>query len=253
MKVLIIEDEQPAARRLQKLVNEIMPHAEILRQIDSVEESVEFFQSGEIVDLIFMDIQLADGISFDIFTKTQVNAPVIFTTAFDHYAVKAFKVNSVDYLLKPIEKEDLRNAIAKFELIHSRPTASLTDYSELIKEIREQKSAFKKRFLVKTAGRLTFVNVEDVAFFFSDDGNSFLVTQQNDRFLLETILEDIESQLDPSVFFRINRKMMLSLSSIKKIEPHFNNRFIIQLQPAFEEEVIVSRQRSADFRKWLDA
>jgi len=250
MKILIIEDEQPAAKRLIRLITELRSDAEIVRSIDSVEESVEFFESNQKVDLVFMDIQLADGLSFDIFSKCAVSEPVIFTTAYDHYAVKAFKVNSIDYLLKPVEIDELKNSLLKYDSIYARKDA--IDYSAIMKVINEKKEPYKKRFLVKTAGRLTFVSVEDVAYFFSDDGNSFLVTKKNDRFLLENILEEIESQLDPDDFFRINRKMMVSLSCIEKIEPHFNNRFLLQLHPNFNEEVIVSRQRSAEFRKWLD-
>jgi len=251
MKVLIIEDEQPAAKRLQRLIEEVRPRAEVVRVIDSVEEAVEFFSSGTKVALIFMDIQLADGLSFDIFSKAAVSAPVIFTTAFDHYAVKAFKVNSVDYLLKPVELEELKHAIEKFETIYSR--SQQPDFSSILKAISERKDDFKKRFLIKTAARLAFVKVEDVAYFFSDDGNSFLVTTKNDRFLLDSILDEIESQLNPEQFFRINRAMILSLSSIKKIEPHFNNRFALELSPPFETEVIVSRQRGAEFKAWLDS
>ncbi len=253
MRVLVIEDEQPAAKRLSRLITDLRPRAEILRFIDSVEDAVEYFEQGEKPDLVFMDIQLADGISFDIFSKTTVNVPVIFTTAFDHYALKAFKVNSIDYLLKPVEPEELKNAIEKFESIHLSEPKMRNDFATMLKEIREKGENFKKRFLVKTAGRLAFVHVEDIAFFFSDDGNTFLVTAENDRFLIESILEDIEEHLDPTIFFRINRKMMISLKAIKRIEPHFNNRFLLQLLPEFEEEVVVSRQRSAEFRKWLDA
>lgn len=251
MKVLIVEDEQPAATRLQKLILAQRPQTLIAGVLDSVEDAVAYFETGEKLDLVFMDIQLADGLSFDIFSKTKVNAPVIFTTAFDHYAVKAFKVNSVDYLLKPVEEEELKNAITKFENIYAREQQP--DFAAVIKAIKERTTEFKKRFLVKTAGRLAFVNVEDLAYFFSDDGNSFLVTTKGDRFLIDSILDEIETQLDPAKFFRINRAMILSLWSIKKIEPHFNNRFAIDLSPPFGEQAIVSRQRSAEFRTWLDS
>ncbi len=250
MKVILIEDEQPAAKRLQRLIQQVKPEAQVMRVMDSVEESVEFFLSKEKVDLVFMDIQLADGISFEIFSKAIVDTPIIFTTAYDHYAVKAFKVNSIDYLLKPVEESELRNAMQKFESLHQ--ATKQHDYSEIIKAIREQKDSYKQRFLVKTAGRLAFVNTADVAYFFSDDGNSFLVTKQNDRFLLESILEELEAQLDPASFFRINRKMIVSLDTIKRIDPHFNNRYLLELNPAFEEEVIVSRQRGGEFKTWLD-
>lgn len=250
MKVIIIEDEQPALKRLQRLVETIRPEAKICAHADSVEDAVEIISSHQDADLIFMDIQLADGISFDIFSKIEVRPPVIFTTAFDHYAVKAFKVNSIEYLLKPIEEQELKEAFVKFDRL--RQQVIPTDYSEILTAIREKKDGYKKRFLVKTAGRLTFVNVQDIAYFFSEEGNSFLVTTNNDRFLLESILEEVETNLDPTAFFRINRKMIVSLSSIKRIDPHFNNRYALELNPQFEEEAVVSRQRSAEFRSWLD-
>jgi DNA-binding LytR/AlgR family response regulator len=252
MNIVIIEDEQPAARRLERLILETDPEITIMQQIDSVEDAVSFFSTGKKVDLVFMDIQLADGLSFDIFEKTNVSVPVIFTTAYDHYAVKAFKVNSIDYLLKPIEPEELKHAIEKYKSLFQKTASVTIDYSDIIKTLHQTSAQFKKRFLVKTAGRLAFVNVEDIAYFFSDEGNSFLVTADNKRFLLESILEEVELQLNPDEFFRINRKMILALTSIQKIESHFNNRFILQLNPNYEEEVIVSRQRSTEFKKWLD-
>jgi DNA-binding LytR/AlgR family response regulator len=252
MRILIIEDEMPAAKRLQRLILEILPNAEIFPTIDSVEEATVFFRKGDHVDLTFMDIQLADGLSFEIFSQCEVTTPVIFTTAYDHYAVKAFKVNSVDYLLKPVESAELQSAINRFKEFFE-PKTPQNDYSAIIQTIKENKSVYKKRFLVKTAGRLTFVNSEDVAYLFSDDGNTFLVTKSNDRFLFENTLEEVEPLLDPSNFFRINRKMILALDSIKKIEPHFNSRYLLQIHPLFEEETIVSRQRSAEFKSWLDS
>jgi DNA-binding LytR/AlgR family response regulator len=155
-------------------------------------------------------------------------------------------------LLKPIEPEELKHAIEKYKSLFQKTASVTIDYSDIIKTLHQTSAQFKKRFLVKTAGRLAFVNVEDIAYFFSDEGNSFLVTADNKRFLLESILEEVELQLNPDEFFRINRKMILALTSIQKIESHFNNRFILQLNPNYEEEVIVSRQRSTEFKKWLD-
>lgn len=251
MKILIVEDEAPAAKRLIRLVTEAEPDSVIVSHVDTVEDAVSFFQSRTEIDLALMDIQLADGISFEIFNKVKVEVPVIFTTAFDHYAVKAFKVNSVDYLLKPVEMSELKAALQKYKSLHAR-TESKTDITEILNAIQQRKDGYKKRFLIKTAGRLTFINTADIAFFFSDEGNTFLVSAQNDRFLIDDTLEEIESQIDPEQFFRINRKMLLSLNAIKRIDPHFNNRYLILTEPKFEEEVVVSRQRSSDFREWLD-
>lgn len=252
MKVVIIEDEQPAARRLSRLILEAEPEAEITAMLEAVQDVVEYFEDGHRPDLIFMDIQLADGISFDIFQKTQILAPVIFTTAFDHYAVKAFKVNSIDYLLKPIEQDELSAAIGKWKRIYRQNDFQPVDYAELLKAIQTKKDTFRKRFLVKSGTRLTHINVQDVAYFFSDDGNTFLVTRSDDRFVLENVLDELEESLDPEAFFRINRKMILSPDCIGRINPHFNNRFMLEISPAFNEEVLVSRQRSPAFRQWLD-
>lgn len=234
------------------MILEAEPEAEITAMLEAVQDVVEYFEDGHRPDLIFMDIQLADGISFDIFQKTQILAPVIFTTAFDHYAVKAFKVNSIDYLLKPIEQDELSAAIGKWKRIYRQNDFQPVDYAELLKAIQTKKDTFRKRFLVKSGTRLTHINVQDVAYFFSDDGNTFLVTRSDDRFVLENVLDELEESLDPEAFFRINRKMILSPDCIGRINPHFNNRFMLEISPAFNEEVLVSRQRSPAFRQWLD-
>jgi DNA-binding LytR/AlgR family response regulator len=249
MKVLVVEDEPLAAKRLVKMLESMRPDMHVLQVIDSVEDAVAFFQTSEHVDLVFMDVQLADGLSFEIFQKATVNCPVIFTTAFDHFAVQAFKVNSVDYLLKPIEEQEMERALGRFEeLFH----AQKDDMAKLLSQLSERKAVFRKRFLVKSGGRLVFVNVPQIAYFFSEEGLSFLVTTDNERYLLENTLEELEHQLDPELFFRINRGMIVSLSCMARIEPHFNNRLLLELVPSFEHEVTVSRQRSAEFKQWLN-
>jgi DNA-binding LytR/AlgR family response regulator len=253
MKVIIIEDETPAANRLERMLKELKPGIAILKRMDSVEDSVEYFKQNPEVDLIFMDIQLADGLSFDIFKSTNVPAPVIFTTAYDHYAIKAFKVNSIDYLLKPIADEDLKGAIEKFELTQQSARGSNEDLRAIVESVRSEQSHFRKRFLVKTAGRLAFVPASEVAYFFSEEGVTFIVNIQNERYLLETTLEELESQLDPTEFFRINRKMILSTACITRIEPHTNNRLLLNVSPVFSEEVVVSRHRTSEFKSWLDS
>jgi len=251
MKILITKDEQLAARGLARLLTELDKNVEVIQTIDSVEDAVNFLQSDEKTELIFMDIQLADGLSFDIFDQLKITTSVIFTAAYDQYALKAFKVNSVDYILKNIEEKDLKSALEKFRQL-LRSNGKTMDYGPLIEAIRTGKETFKKRFLVKTASRLTFVLTDDIAYFFSNNGNIFLVTRQGDRFLIESALDEIEKQLNLSFFFRINRKMILSLECIVKIEPFVNNRFTLTTKPPFEEETIVSRQRSAEFKNWHD-
>jgi two-component system response regulator LytT len=253
MKVIIIEDETPAANRLERMLKELKPGIEILKRMDSVEDSVECFKQNPEVDLIFMDIQLADGLSFDIFKSTNVPAPVIFTTAYDHYAIKAFKVNSIDYLLKPISDEDLKGAVEKYELMKGNLKDSNEDLRAIVESVRSEQAHFRKRFLVKTAGRLAFVPASEVAYFFSEEGVTFIVNAQNERYLLESTLEELESQLDPTEFFRINRKMIVSTGSIARIEPFTNNRLLLNVSPEFSEEVVVSRHRTSEFKSWLDS
>jgi DNA-binding LytR/AlgR family response regulator len=253
MKVIIIEDETPAANRLERMLKDLNPGIEILKRMDSVEDAVECFKLNPEVDLIFMDIQLADGLSFDIFKSVNVPAPVIFTTAYDHYAIKAFKVNSIDYLLKPISDEDLKGALEKYELVKGNGKGNNDDLRAIVESVRSEQAHFRKRFLVKTAGRLAFVPASEVAYFFSEEGVTFIVNAQNERYLLENTLEELESQLDPTEFFRINRKMILSTGCIARIEPHTNNRLLLNVSPDFSEEVVVSRHRTSEFKSWLDS
>lgn len=252
MRVIIIEDEAPAAKRIERLIKEARPNSVILKILDSVEESVECFKEHPDVDLIFMDIQLGDGLSFEIFNQVNVPAPVIFTTAYDHYAIQAFKVNSVDYLLKPIDEQELEKAIAKFESFRGE-SESADNIKEIIAAVRADRAHFRQRFLVKTAGRLVFIVAEDVSYFFSEEGMTFIVSKENERYLLENTLEELEGQLDPREFFRINRKMIVGSKSISRIDPYSNNRLQLTLLPNFSEEVVVSRHRTSEFKSWLDS
>lgn len=252
MRVIIIEDETPAAKRLERLVLAARPDCTIVKTIDSVEEAVECFGKGIEVDLIFMDIQLGDGLSFEIFNQVNVPAPVIFTTAYDHYAIQAFKVNSVDYLLKPIDEEELDRAIQKFESVQENGHSS-EQLKVILEAVKTDRAHFRRRFLVKTAGRLVFVVASDVSYFFSEEGMTFIVSKDNERYLLENTLEELEKQVDPGEFFRINRKMIVASHSIARIDPYSNNRLQLSLQPSFSEEVVVSRHRTSEFKHWLDS
>jgi DNA-binding LytR/AlgR family response regulator len=252
MRIVIVEDETPAANRLERMIKEIRPQVEVVKRLDSVEDAVEYFNTQPALDLAFLDIQLADGLSFDIFSSASIPCPIIFTTAYDHYAVKAFKVNSVDYLLKPVDEEELKHAIEKFEQLHHNGQGQLTDVKAIIQAVRGDQAHYRKRFLVKNAGRLVFLQSEDVAYFFSEEGITFLVTRSNERYLLEATLEELETQLDPECYFRINRKMIICSECIDRIEPYSNNRLLLKLKPDFAEEVVVSRHRTAEFKQWLD-
>jgi DNA-binding LytR/AlgR family response regulator len=244
MRVLIIEDEQPAARQLTKLVLAQRPAVQIVETLDSVESAVSWLRTFPMPELIFMDIQIADGLSFDIFQQVKVSAPVVFTTAFDQYAVQAFKVNAIDYLLKPIDPDELVKALDKAERQQPGP-----DYENLIHLFKN--AAYKERFLVKTGQQLTFLTVADIAFFRSSDGLTQAFTVQGKKYFIEHTLEELERLLDPNSFFRVSRSVTLGLKAIKTIHPHLNGRLKVDTHPAGTEDILVSRERAGDFKVWL--
>ncbi len=251
MKTLIIEDERPAALRLKKLIKECAPKAEILEVIDSVEDAVKWLNTFEQPDLIFMDIQLADGLSFDIFQQTTIKSPVIFTTAYDQYSLKAFKVNSVDYLLKPIDPEELTKAMKKFEEIFKKPqTYDSSAIQALLNNIQSKK--YKERFLVKTGQEFSYIPINDIAYFYSEDKIVCAKNVNGKRHILDYTLDQLEECLDPDFHFRINRKYIAKLSSINKINTYFNSRLKLELLPSPNDDVIVSRERVGNFKGWLD-
>jgi len=251
MKLLLIEDERPAAKRLQELIKSCRPNFEILTVLDGVEASAKWLSTNPAPDLIFMDIQLSDGISFDIFTKVTVEAPVIFTTAYDEYSLKAFKVNSIDYLLKPIEQEELESAFQKFERLHQQQiTYNPQAFQEILSNLTRKN--YKERFLVKAGQNLINLSVADVAYFYSEEGMLYARCADNKRHMLDHTLEQIEDMLDPKDFFRINRKALIRITAIDKIQTHINSRLKLQLKPGSTWDVIVSRERVGTFKDWLD-
>ena len=251
MKVLIIEDELPAAKRLRNLVAEHCPDATVMDVVDSVEGATQWLNTFEKPDLIFMDIQLSDGLSFDIFNQTEVISPVIFTTAYDQYALKAFKVNSVDYLLKPIDPKELESAFEKFRNLHQQSQEyDRTAIQNLISSITQKE--YKERFLVKVGQQLSYVQAKEIAYFYSDEGLVYAMTTSNRRHVLDYTLEQLNDVLDPKNFFRINRKIIIHIDSIHKIHTYFNSRLKLELLPRTDLEAIVSRERVGDFKSWLD-
>ena len=253
MRLVIIEDEYHAHQHLMNLIREIEPEAEVLQVLDSVEDATAWFLENPAPDLIFMDIQLADGLSFEIFNQVELITPVIFTTAFDQYTLKAFKVNSVDYLLKPIEPEELRAAIGKFSEIHAEPAPSFDQQSiqRVFDNLRRQKT-FRSRFLIKKGQTWQSVPVEEIAHLYSEDGLTFALDRENRRYQLDITLEKLQQELDPHDFFRINRKQIVGFSSIDKIHSWFNHRMKVNLRPAEPFESIVSRDKVKSFKAWLD-
>jgi len=253
MKVLIIEDELQAAKRLEQLVKEIIGDAaEILDQIDTVKRAVAWFQQHPQPDVVLMDIQLADGLSFQIFEQTTVKAPVIFTTAYDAYALQAFKVNSIDYILKPVDKAELTQALRRVEERLTpvlRPDEMLVKMQEAMAMLTRR---FKTRFVVKVGEHLRTVEVDDVKFFFSQDKTSFAVTGDARNHILDYTLEELEKMLDPDRFFRINRKYLVGTSAIQDIIHYTNSRLKLVLKGSTDNDIIVARERVQEFKDWLD-
>lgn len=249
MNVLIIEDEQATAQRLSKLLQEIEPSIEIVDTLDSIESCVNWFKSNKQPDLIFQDIHLADGSSFEIFKQVEVKSPVIFVTAYDQYALQAFKVNSVDYLLKPVKKNDLLEALKKFNEIYGQKKQTEIDYSALAKLI--QKDNFQKRFLVRYGEKIKAVDIENIAYFFTQEGNLFFKTFDNHQYPLEISLDKLEPTLDATWFYRINRQFIINFKAISEMYSYSKSRVLIVLNPPCEIETIASTERSGEFKQWL--
>ncbi|NJK94288.1 MAG: response regulator transcription factor [Bacteroidetes bacterium] len=253
MKYLVIEDEQLAAERLITLVNELVPEAILVGKADSVKSAVRWLQSHTAPDLIFMDIQLADGLSFKIFELCKVEAPVIFTTAYNEYAIRAFKVNSVDYLLKPIDINDLKESIDKYFRLFQKPEDRVTlDDSTMQKILKMFSNPFKARFVIKVGEHLRHIGIEDVAFFHAMEKETFLTTIAGKSYGLEYSLDQLEELTDPKIFFRINRKFLISLKAIKDIISYSGSRLKIKVGEKEYEDMIVSREKVSDFKNWLE-
>ncbi len=251
MKAIIIEDEKLSAEHLENLLKRIDVTIEVVARFDTVKGSIESLNNGITADLIFMDIHLADGISFDIFPKLSIDIPVIFTTAYDEYAIKAFKFNSIDYLLKPIGLTELKTSLEKFnKLSQAAQAISLKDMSLVYDSIKKQ---HKNRFLVKVGDGIVSLKAEDIAYFVSEDGLVLLVTQLSKRYPLNYSLEELEGLIDEAKFFRINRKVIVNINAIQKISNYFNSRLKLTLPLLGDDESIVSRERVGEFKEWLDA
>ena len=250
MKTIIIEDEPLAAQRLSEMIAICDPGIQVLEKLDSVDTSVQWLSQNHHPDIIFMDIQLGDGLSFSIFNKVKIRSPVIFTTAFDQYTLKAFKVNSVDYLLKPVKQAELQQALDKYNTLHPSPGVNGRIIQEMMQML--QKDNFKKRFLVKQGKAFIYIHTEDILVFYSEDGHTFLKTKNGQRHILDYTLDQIEVILDPNYFFRVNRKCIIHIEAIHKIKPYFSGRLSLTLDAVCPENMTVSRDRVPDFKKWLD-
>lgn len=255
MKILIIEDETLAAERLKDLIYKYDATIELLETLDSVEETVDWLNANDSPDLLFLDIQLADGLSFDIFDAVEVTTPVIFTTAFDEYALRAFKVNSIDYLLKPIDYEELIVAIDKYKKQFQRTATPLPNWSilqETLKAIQTKKN-YKTRFAVKTGHRLRSIPIAEVAYFYSEDKISWLKTMGGKKYAVDYTLDQLTELLNPNNFFRLNRKYITAIEAIKEVVSYSNSRLKVQLSDTPKNELIlISREKVNNFKKWLD-
>lgn len=250
MNILILEDEEPAALRLKKQLLEIEPTAQILDILVSVRSAVEWLNTHAAPDLMFLDINLADGSSFEIFEKLNVESPIIFITAYDEYAIKAFKLNSVEYLLKPFKKEELVSAINKYKKIYGGKK-ELPDIRMLIDTIKEKQDPFKKRFLIRYGEHIKTIDISQVAYFYTEEKINFLKTKDNHSYPIDYNLDKLDTMLDPERFFRINRQFIISIESIGEMFSYSKSRVKIILIPPIEMDTIVSTERSPHFKEWL--
>jgi DNA-binding LytR/AlgR family response regulator len=251
MKVIIIEDEKPSARRLQRMLSHL--GVEAATMLHSVEESIDWFKNNSHPDLIFLDIQLSDGLSFEIFETIDIKSAIIFTTAYDEYALQAFKLNSIDYLLKPIDDEELAQAVSKYkERLPQQQSVTLdfNDIKNLL--VNPIERAYKKRFSVKVGQHLKLINIDDIECFYSENKGTYLHTTEGRNYLIDNTLEHLEEELDPNTFFRINRKFFVNINAIKDMVSYTNSRLQIKLVSYKEQEVIVARERVKSFKKWLE-
>jgi two-component system, LytTR family, response regulator LytT len=258
MTVLLIEDEAPAAHRLTRLLAETNPAIRVVATIPSVAASVRWLQESQFIDLIISDIHLSDGLSFEIFRQVEPPAPIIFTTAYDEYAIQAFKLNSVDYLLKPIVADELRAALAKFERTRLPVSSPLIpapvalNIDALLRSLHQPATAYRQRFLVSYKESFLPVPATDVAYFQSENKVTRLVRPDGRWFPLPETLDDLTAQLDPRQFFRANRQVIVSMTSVQAAHQHFNGKLKLSLLPAPADEVMVSRERAGEFKAWLN-
>lgn len=248
MVYLIVEDERFAYAELKRMMERLRPDYKLAGGTESVADTVLFLENNT-VDLILLDIHLSDGTCFEIFEQLQVSIPIIFTTAYDEHAIKAFKLNSVDYLLKPIEEDDLLVALNKFERQYIAKE-TVFDYKKIEQTLLGNQK--KNRFLIQIGDTYDYIDVKDIAFFYSEDKIVFLHTFSDRKYIIDYTLTQIESQLDRATFFRVSRNCVANIASINKISKYFNSRLKLTLQPNCPQEILVSRERVSEFLKWID-
>lgn len=251
MNVVIVEDEFFAANRLKKMLEDLNLDLKIVNVIESVNKAIDWFQKNSAYDLIFMDIQLADGLSLEIFEQVTITSPVIFTTAYDEYALKAFKTNGIDYLLKPITRDKLKGSMNKLKLLRDNSQEQELSLEKIKNILLPEQKNYKTRFLVKTGQVMQPVNIENIAYFTIKNQMTYLISKGGKKQTIDYTLEELENLLDPNKFFRVNRQIMLSFDSIEKIHPYFSNRLLLEIKPNLEVDIVVSKRKVPDFKEWL--
>ena len=253
MNIIIIEDEPLAVKRLKSLLKKYDEEINVSAKIQSVKKSVQWFKENSEPDLIFMDIQLGDGLSFDIFEQVKITSPIIFTTAFDEYAIKAFKVNSIDYLLKPFDFEELANAIDKFKNSTRNVQAKNSIQSSQIEDVIKMLSKkYKERFTVKIGEHIKLVETTDIQCFYSSEKATYVLNNEGRNYLIDYSLEKLENLINPKTFFRVNRKFIININAVKDIIAYSNSRLKININSFNDDEIIVSREKVRDFKEWLE-
>lgn len=250
MRAIIIEDEARAAKRLERLIKAADDRMEIVGIFESVKESIDYLQTDENLNVIFSDIQLADGLSFEVFEQVELKCPVIFTTAYDQYAIKAFKNNGIDYLLKPIDESELEKAMIKLRAMNQGP--DLTDLMALAAQLNTGKKQSRSRFMVKVGAKLRSISIDEISMFYSENKGTYILTKEGRNYLLDSTLEKLADELDENVFFRISRKYMVHIDRVDEIIIWSNSRLKLKVQGSSDEEIVVARERTKDFKSWMD-
>ncbi|MEY3501536.1 MAG: hypothetical protein RL308_3209 [Bacteroidota bacterium] len=256
MDIFIIEDEPMASKLLTRLIKDAAPDMNIVGTTDNVVSAIKWFQENKHPDLIFSDIELLDGQSFEIFNSIEISSPVIFTTAYHDFALKAFKVNSIDYLLKPLNKVDIKKALDKYKVLKDKMNSGSNNAGEVLKglinDLKSEKKTYKSRFLVKMGDRLVSLTNDQIAYFYSEDKLVFVQTIENKKYPVDFSLDELEHTIDPSSFFRLNRQFISNINSIVSIHNYFNGKLKLTLKPTIEKEILVSREKASYFKDWLD-
>lgn len=255
LKVLIIEDEIPAQRLLKETLQEINFETEVVDCLNSIKSALEWFKNNPHPEIVLLDIKLSDGLSFEIFKQVKVESMIIFTTAYDEYAMQAFKVNSLDYLLKPIEKDELQAALEKYQQYNKQFIQEKNygiDFSELASLIKNEKTEYRKRFLIQSNESFFHIPVDQIAFFYSMQGITFAVTFKKREYPVNFSLESLKEQLHPGTFFKINRQFIINIEAIKRVHTYFQGKLKLEVHPSHSEDVIIGKDKAASFKRWMD-